>query len=281
MKPPPLRYARVPDADEAVRRLAELGDEAKVLAGGQSLLPMMSFRLVRPAWLVDVGRAGELRGASAGDGRVRVGALTTHRDLAALDGCPVIPATVPLVAHEPIRSIGTFGGSVAHADPAAEWCVLTLLLDGELEARSVRGGREIAACDFFQGTFATALAPDELLTSVTLRARPRAALVEHARRHGDFGLVLIGVACHIDGAGRCADVRVVAGGVDATPVRLPAAEAVLEGARLEDEEAAAECAAAASHEIEPVGDVHATPEDRRDLTAVLVRRAVARLRESP
>jgi aerobic carbon-monoxide dehydrogenase medium subunit len=278
MKPPPFRYVRVDDAAHAVERLGELGDEAKVLAGGQSLLPMMGFRLVRPAWLVDVGRADDLRGAHVHDGRVRIGALTRHRDLATLGGCPVIAETVPLIAHEPIRTLGTFGGSVAHADSASEWCLVSLLLDGEMRVVSDRGARTVGAEPFFVGTFTTDLAPDELLTEVSLRVPGHAAVCEHARRRGDYGLVLVGVAFDLE-HGRCARPRVVAGGVDAVPVRLRSAEAVLEGAEL-DAGSIEACAAAAADEIEPGSDVHATAEDRRAFTAVLVRRALERARDT-
>jgi carbon-monoxide dehydrogenase medium subunit len=237
---------------------------------------MMSFRLVRPTWLVDIGRAGDLRGAEVRDGRARIGALTRHRDLASLEGCPIVAETVPLIAHEPIRTLGTFGGSVAHGDAASEWCLMTLLLDGEVAVTSRRGTRTVEAERFFLGTFTTDLAPDELLTDVSLRVPGRAAILEHARRRGDYGLVLVGVAFDLDG-GRCVRPRIAAGGVDAVPVRLRSAEAALDGTEL-DAAAIDACAFAASREIDPGSDVHASAEDRRTFTAVLVRRALERTR---
>lgn len=275
MKPPPFRYTRVDDAAHAVERLAELGDGAKVLAGGQSLLPMMSFRLARPTWLVDVGRVSELRGATVGDGTVAVGALTTHRDVAGLAGCPVLAETAPLIAHEPIRARGTFGGSVAHGDPVAEWCVATTLLDGEIDALGPGGRRTIPAASFFHGMLATDLAPDELLTEVRLRTRDRAAICEHARRHGDFALVVAAVAFDLAPGEACRDPRIVVGGVDAVPLRLPDAEAVIDGVAADDDAIGA-CAHLAAAAIDPASDVHAGADDRRALTAVLVERALRR-----
>ena len=237
MKPASFEYHRVDTVEDALERLGELGEDAKLLAGGQSLVPMMNFRIVRPSALVDISRIPDLRYiARDGDG-LRIGGLTVHREIEhaddeLLDGFGVLKAAAPLVGHMPIRSRGTFGGSVAHADPSAEWCMLTLLLDGEIVARGAEGERTIAADDFFLGFFTTALEPGEMLTEVRFR-RPlrQAAIEEFARRHGDFAIVAVAAGVESDN-GSCSHARVVIGGVDEVPLRVEAAEEVLLGSDL-------------------------------------------------
>jgi carbon-monoxide dehydrogenase medium subunit len=285
VKPPPFAYRRVEAPEEAVDLLARYGDDAKVLAGGQSLVPMLALRLVRPAVLVDVSRIGSLRHATREGDVLRIGALTRHRDLADAavggpdDGYGVVRRAVPLVGHEPIRTRGTFGGSVAHADPAAEWPLLSVLLDAELVAIGPAGERTIPAKRFFLGYFATALEPDELLVEVRFpQPWPGAAMHEHSRRHGDFALVCAATAVEAGAGGRCTSARVALGAVDDKPLRLAEAERVLVGSRLEGEAIAAAADAAAAA-IDPPNDVHATSAHRRRLTAVLVRRALTEARE--
>ena len=280
MKPASFEYHRVDTVEDALERLGELGEDAKLLAGGQSLVPMMNFRIVRPPALVDISRIPDLRYiARDGDG-LRVGGLTLHREIEhaddeLLDGFGVLKAAAPLVGHMPIRSRGTFGGSVAHADPSAEWCMLTLLLDGEIVARSAEGERTIAADDLFLGFFTTTLEPGEILTEVRFR-RPlrQAAIEEFARRHGDFAIVAAAAAVDVDGD-RMKDARVVVGGVDEVPLRVEAAEEVLLGSDL-SEEAIEEAAQVAAREVEPASDIHGSAEYRKTLTAVLLRRALRR-----
>jgi len=282
MKPAPFAYVRaesVPDATAALRRF---GDEGKILAGGQSLLPLMNFRLARPAALIDIGGLRELSGLRSHDRQVSVGALTRHLDLArcGLAGPlgTMLRASAAYVGHLPIRTRGTFGGSVAHADPAAEWCMLTTLLDGSVTAVSASGERRIAAADFFDTVFTTALEPDELLTEVTLPLLDgtyRVAVAEFARRAGDFAVVAVMVACRVQD-GMVGEARVCLGGVAGRPVRSPAAEAVLTGQPASGGTftAAADAAAAASS---PPADIHGSAEYRRDLVRVLLRRALERM----
>jgi carbon-monoxide dehydrogenase medium subunit len=280
MKPAAFAYHRVDRVEDALERLAELGEDAKVLAGGQSLVPMMNFRLVRPAALVDITRIPDLRYVARDGDELRVGALALHREVERLDdpdlvrGFELLPRAARFVGHLPIRARGTFGGSIAHADPSAEWCMLAVLLDATIVAAGPDGEREIPAADFFLGFFTTALEPGELVTEVRLpRPRRHAALQEFARRHGDFAVVAAAVAFDLDDERRMSDARVVAGGVDEVPLRLPDAERALDG-QVAGAEAFAEGARAAAGAVDPSSDIHGSAQYRRDLTAVLVRRAL-------
>jgi carbon-monoxide dehydrogenase medium subunit len=279
MKPARFEYHRATSIDHAVGLLAELGDEAKVIAGGQSLVPLMAFRLARPDALVDINPLSELRFIEREGNLLRIGALTRHRDVemttdpAVRDGFDILPRAARWIGHYPIRTRGTFGGSIAHADPTAEWCMLALLLDAEIVARGPEGMRVIQAGDFFRGLFTTALRADELVTEVRFPApAPRAAMQEFARRQGDFAVVAAAAAIELDG-----DVfrsaRIALAGVGDTPVRVPEAEALLAGAALRPE-AYEEAGRAAARAIEPPSDVHGSREYRRELAAVLVRRAL-------
>ena len=280
MKPAPFDYHRVDTVEDALERLGELGDDAKVLAGGQSLVPMMNFRIVRPPALVDITRVPDLKYVARDDGTLRIGALALHREIEHADddllgGFGVLKAAAPLVGHFPIRARGTFGGSVAHGDPASEWCMLTMLLDGEIVARGPDGERVIPAADFFLGFFTTALEPGEILTEVRLADPPDgAAIEEFARRHGDFAIVAAAAAIDVED-GACTRARVVVGGVDEVPLRVEAAEEVLAGSDL-GAEAIEEAAQAAARAVEPGSDIHGSAEYRNKLTAVLLRRALTR-----
>lgn len=283
MKPPPFEYARPESVEEALELLHQHGDDAKVLAGGQSLIPMLGFRLARPGVLVDVGRLDVLAGIRPGPaGELTIGPLTTHHALEQMSGeartrFPVLPRGASLIGHHPIRTRGTFGGSLCHADPAAEWCVLAVLLDAVMTASSLRGDRQVSAADLFAGFLTTTLAPDELVTAVRLpRPRPHATIVEVAPRHGDFAIVAVAVATDLDPEGRCQDPRIVLGGVGATPVRAVRAEAVMAGRRPTDQVLIAAAREAAA--IDPPADAHASAAHRRRLTAVLVRRAWEEIR---
>jgi aerobic carbon-monoxide dehydrogenase medium subunit len=280
MKPATFEYHRVERVEEALERLAELGDEAKVLAGGQSLVPMMNFRLVRPPALVDITRVPDLRYVVRDGEALRIGALTVHREIELLSdpellaGYELLPRAARWVGHYPIRTRGTFGGSIAHADPSAEWCLLAVLLDAVVVLGGPDGEREVPAADFFLGFFTTALEPGELLVEVRLpRPRPHAALQEFARRHGDFAVVAAAVAVDVDGD-RLADPRIVIGGVDEVPVRVEEAERALDGATA-GTDAFAEAGRAAAEAVDPSSDIHGSAEYRKELTGVLVRRALA------
>jgi carbon-monoxide dehydrogenase medium subunit len=280
VKPAAFDYHRVDRIEDALERLGELGEDAKVLAGGQSLVPMMNFRLVRPPALVDITRVPDLKYLLRDGDALRIGALTLHREVELLRdpdlvaGYEILPRAARWVGHYPIRTRGTFGGSIAHADPSAEWCMLAMLLDATIVVLGPDGEREIPAADFFLGFFTTALEPGELLVEVRFpRPRPHAAIHEFARRHGDFAIVAVAVAVDLDGD-RMSEPRIVVGGVDEVPLRVEAAERVLEGAA-PGGEAFAEAGRAAADAVEPSSDVHGSAEYRKELTDVLVRRALA------
>jgi carbon-monoxide dehydrogenase medium subunit len=279
MKPAPFSYHRARSADEAVSLLAELGDDAKLLAGGQSLVAMMNFRLARPAALVDISRLAELRYVRAGDGGMRIGALALHRDLerladpGLLAGFGMLPRAAGYIGHYAIRAAGTFGGSIAHADPAAEWCMAALLFDAEIVARGPGGDRVIPAAGFFKGFLETDLHPDEMIVEVRLPTpRPGAAMCEFARRHGDFAIVAVAAAVDSQG-GACRDARVVLGGVGGTVQRATGAEATLIGSGL-DVDAITAAAQEAAAGADPPGDIHGSAEYRRHLVQVLAARAI-------
>ncbi|HEY2992873.1 MAG TPA: xanthine dehydrogenase family protein subunit M [Methylomirabilota bacterium] len=281
MKPPKFDYHAPASVDEAVALLRRYGGDAKVLAGGQSLMPMLNFRLARPAALVDVNRIAALAYIREGDGTVAFGAMTRQRTI---EFSPVVAARLPLlreatrwVGHLPIRSRGTIGGSIAHADPSAEYPAVLTALDGEVVVQGPRGRRTVKADGLFETYLTTTLAADELVVEVRLPAMPAGAgyaFEEFARRHGDFALVGI-AAMIVRAGGRCTAARLAAAGAGPVPVRLRAAEEILERDGLG--EAAIEAAAARAAElVEPDSDVHASAEYRRHLTRVLTGRAIKR-----
>lgn len=277
MKPPPFRYERACSVEEAVDLLARLGDDAKLLAGGQSLVPMMNLRLARPTALIDINPLTDLAYVRTGADGLRIGALTRHvrieRDPLIAERFDVLRRAAAWVGHYPIRARGTFGGSLAHADPAAEWCVLATLLDAELVAVGPAGERLIPASAFFEGFLETTLQGDEVLVEVRLPNAPRqAGFAEFARRHGDFAIVAAAVAFD-DTDHRCRNVRVALGGVTRRAVRVREAETLLEGEELTDASVAA-TARAAGAAVDPPDDVHGTSEYRRFLVTGLVARAL-------
>ena len=277
MKPAPFAYHRAYDVHGAVELLAELGDEAKLIAGGQSLVAMMNFRLARPSALVDLGRIEGLRYVKRDGRALRIGALTTHHavetDRGLADGFAVLPRAARWIGHYPIRTRGTIGGSLAHADPTAEWCLLALVLDAQIVAEGRQGRRTLPAGQFFQGIFTTALRPDEVIVEVVFpEPAPHAALTEFARRRGDFAIVAAAVSLELSG-NTCRAAKVGVGGVDATPIRVPEAEQVLAGATL-GPESLAETAEVAARVIQPGSDAHGSASYRRTLTRTLLVRAL-------
>ena len=283
MKPAPFAYHRAHSVAEAVALLTELGDEAKILAGGLSLVPMMNFRLARPAALVDVSRLEGLSylRADAADG-LRIGALTTHRtvetsrDPAVLGGFGVLPRSARWIGHYPIRSRGTFGGSIAHADPASEWCLLAVLLGARIVLTGPDGPRTVPAAGFFEGYYSTAARPDEMITEVWFPApAPNAVLTEFAHRQGDFAVVAAAVSADISG-GACRKGRVVLGGVGPLPVEVDAGPLGGQPATEETWRAMGEHAA---RQIDPPDDTHGDAGFRRRLAATLVARALAEASE--
>lgn len=287
MKPARFAYHAPASVDEAVALLARYGGEAKLLAGGQSLVPLLNFRLSRPAALVDLNRVAALAYIREDAGHVRLGAMTRQR---AIEFSPVIRRRLPLLAeattlvgHLPIRTRGTIGGSLAHADPAAEYPAALTALGGQVIVRGPRGERILVAGELFQTYLTTTLAADEMLVEVRLPMMPDGAgfaFEEFSRRHGDFAIV--GIAAMVVGqaGGRCAAARLVAAGAGPVPVRLRAAEEILErdGLSVTAVEAAARRAAEL---VDPPSDIHASADYRRNLTRVLtgraLRRAIARL----
>lgn len=283
MKPPPFDYHAPTTLEEALELLARYGGEAKVLAGGQSLMPLLNFRLTRPAALVDLNRIAGLAYIREADGFLYLGAMTRQR---AIELSPLVRQRTPLLAeatrwvgHLPIRTRGTIGGSLAHADPAAEYPAVLTALDGVVVVRGPRGERLLGASELFQSYLTTSLAPDEILTEVRLPVISSGAGVafeEFARRHGDFAIV--GIAAVVVAEGEdCRQARLAAAGVGPTPIRLRAAEEVLERQGLSDAAIAA-AAARASELVEPDSDLHASADYRRHLTRVLTARALSRAR---
>jgi aerobic carbon-monoxide dehydrogenase medium subunit len=278
MKPPPFEYVAPTSIDEAVAALAQGGTEAKLLAGGQSLVPLLNFRLARPALLVDLNRIAELAYLTERDGGIAIGAMTrrarVERDPALAHSQPLLREAIRWVGHAAIRSRGTIGGSLAHADPAAELPAVVVCLDAQLSVIGPRGRRSIPAADFFLGYLSTALEPDEILLEAWLPALAPCtgqAWLEFARRHGDFALAGVAVSLCLRGE-RVETARIVLTGVGGTPVRAREAETLLIGSSvLERVSAAADAVRSA---IDPDADIHASKEYRAHLAGVLTERAV-------
>jgi carbon-monoxide dehydrogenase medium subunit len=287
VKPAPFDYRRPETLDEALAIFTELGGDAKALAGGQSLVPAMNFRLARPEVLVDLNRLDPLAYiAELPDGGLRIGAMTrqraVERSAAVASRAPLLFEAMPWIAHPQIRNRGTMGGSLAHADPAAELPAVMAALDARFVLRSRSGSRSIPAQDFYTGILSTALKPDELLTEIQVLpppARTGTAFLELARRHGDFALVGVAVAMILDEKGSCSSARIALLSVGDGPVLASKAMATLVGsaptASLIDEAAQV----AAEFDIDPPSDIHASSAYRRQLVKVLVRRAVSRAME--
>lgn len=279
MKPAPFQWHAVRSTEEALAVLAEHGDEAAVLAGGQSLVPTMNFRLARPEHLVDINGAAELDYLEADEDRVRIGALTRHAAFHRPVTDDVLGAllaeVVRHVAHLPIRVRGTFAGSLAHGDPAAEWATVATALEAVIVARSRSAERDIPAAEFFDGVLSNTLQPEEMICEVRLPRLGddwRWGFSEYSRRAGDFALGMTLAALRLEN-GRIAEVRVAVGAIADRPVRVPAAEEALAGQHA-DAGLADAAAEAAREGIEPLEDLHASVEYRRDLVRATTRRAV-------
>jgi carbon-monoxide dehydrogenase medium subunit len=283
VKPPPFLYARPRSLSEAVDLLAEAGEEGKVLAGGQSLVPLLNFRLARPSVLIDLALISELTFIRQSDGWLEIGAMTRQRtvelDEEVREACPLIPDALSHVGHLQIRNRGTIGGSLAHADPAAELPAVAMALDAELVLVSNRGERTVPAPEFFEGPFMTVLSADEIVTSARfpVAKRTRTIFMEFARRSGDFALGGLAASVQIADASRSVeDSGMAALGMGSTPVRLVGAEAAIRGREL-DAATLKEAAAAASAEVDPFTDNHADSSYRRDLIGTLVTRALSQV----
>lgn len=281
MKPPRFLYLRPDTLDEVLAALAEHGDDAKALAGGQSLVPMLNFRLAYPGVLVDLSRVAELVGVSRSNGTVSFGAMTRQRTAERSEevraSCPLMSLMLPFVGHLQNRNRGTIGGSIAHADPAAELPALCLALGATFVLRREGGERRVAADGFFEGPFMTGLGREELLTTIELPcvARSDVAFAEIARRHGDFAMA--GVVAARRAGGDANAIRLVVFGVGSTPLRLPQAELLCGSAGQLTRSVASEAADAGAAEIDPVSDLHADAPTRRALARSLVRRVLGQL----
>jgi carbon-monoxide dehydrogenase medium subunit len=281
MKPAKFDYYDPRSLDEALALLDRHSDDAKVLAGGQSLMPLLNMRLTRPNIVVDINQIKELNYVRATDGGIAIGAIARQRVLQAekliAERVPILQETAYYIAHPQIRSRGTICGSIAHADPAAELPALALALDAEMTLTSAKAARTIGAEAFFQSFFTTALEANEILTEVRFPAPPKDSawsVLEISRRHGDFAIagIIAGLALE---ANRqvIARARLVYFGVGATPIRVTAAEEALIG-QAASEPAFEAAAQSAKQGIDPMGDIHATEEYRRALAATLTKRAV-------
>ena len=282
MKPPRFDYLAPASLDEALGILERHGEQAKVLAGGQSLVPLLNFRLARPTYLVDLNEIGGLDGIRIDDGALVIGAMTRQRavETSALvrAHCPLLAEAMPQIGHVQIRNRGTFGGSVAHADPAAELPAVVAALEGSLMLQGKRGQRELRSEEFFVSYFTTALHPTEVLVSVRLPplpARTGSAFVEMTRRHGDFALVGVAATLTVDETGVCTRSALALTGVGPTPVVAREAACALVGVK-PTSVALADVARRVSATVRPESDLHASSEYRTHLAGVLTQRALAR-----
>jgi len=282
MKAPRFSYVRPASLAEALRLLQEKGADARLLAGGQSLLAALAFRLSEPGTLIDISKLPELKGIAQAGNAIRVGAGVTHSALGTSDlirsHVPLVAQAIPHIAHPAIRNRGTIGGSLAYADPAAELPACCLALEATMIAASPRGERRIKAGEFFTGLFTTALAADEILTAIELPVAAqgeRAALVEIARRSGDYAMAGVAVKARVAGSA-VSGVRAVFFGVGDAPVLAAGANAALEGKPV-TAEAIAAAKAALARDLDPAPDQHGGPEMKRHLAGVVLERALARL----
>ena len=280
MKPARFAYHAPRTRDELFELLDQHGDDARILAGGQSLVPTMNFRLARPDVLIDINRIAGLDHVTEREGTLRIGALARHArfEKPASDG-PLgawLRDIVRFIAHVPIRTRGTFIGSLAHADPAAEWCTVVSALDAELICASRQGERRLKASNFFEGIFTTGLRDDELLLEARLPMLDgtwSAGFAEFSRRAGDFALAMAAVLVRLD-QGEVADARIALGGVADRPLRRTTAEQVLIGQQ-PNAELIEEAAARSIDELDPMSDIHASAGYRLDLARAMTRRALA------
>lgn len=285
MKPASFQYVAAESVEHAIALLSEHGPDAKLIAGGQSLVPMMNFRLARPDWLIDINPISELAGVSAEGDTLRIGSMTRYADLQASDVArryaPLLGLILPHIAHTAIRNRGTIGGSICHADPAAEMPVAMLALDAVFEIRGPGGTRRVAADDFFIGQMTTAVEPDEILTAIEIpAAQPDDAtgFSEFARRHGDFALASAAVVLRFSRE-QLDHVRIAIGGLSHRATRAAKAEALLAG-HTPGAALVEQAAQAAAGEVEAGADLHATEAYRRSLIETQVKRALDAALES-
>jgi carbon-monoxide dehydrogenase medium subunit len=268
-------YARPSTVDEAIALLSQHGEDAKVLAGGHSLIPAMKLRLAQPKVVVDIGRIAGLSYVREAGGRVAIGAMTTHADIEASrllqQKCPLLAETAGHIGDVQVRNRGTIGGSLVHADPAADYPAAILALDAEIDLAGPRGRRTVAAGDFFVDLLQTAIRPDEILTEIRVPMTPASVAYEKTEQKAS-GFALAGVAVVMTPD----NVRVGVTGVAARPYRAAAVEQALRGRRQPTPEVIEQAAAHAADRIDPLGDIHASAEFRAHLASVNTRRALLR-----
>jgi carbon-monoxide dehydrogenase medium subunit len=282
MKPPPFEYYAPDSTEGALALLAEHGFDAKPLAGGQSLIPMMNFRLAQPAVLVDLNNIPDLAYIRPDDdGGLLFGAMTRHKtvehDPQVAERAPLLHETMPQIATGQIRSRGTFGGSIAHADPSAELVAVSVALGGRFRLRSQEGERWVPANEFFVGLFTSVLEPEELLIEIHLPAMPKrtgTSLMEIARRPHDFALIGVAALVTLDKKNRCQQAKLVFLSAGDGPMEAPRAAEALQGQELSEDAIRAAAEVAAKEEIDPGSDIHASAAFRRHLAQVLSQRAL-------
>jgi len=291
MKPAPFEYFAPLELQEALDLLERYGDEAKILAGGQSLMPLMNLRLARPGLIIDINRLSSLDTITATpEGGLTIGALTRQRALErskiVQEQNPILAAAMPLIGHFQIRNRGTIGGSLVHADPAAELPAVSLLLGAEFLLRSKSAVRVVPAAEFFLSYLTTAIRPAELLTEIRLPKWPSGeawAVQEIARRKGDFALIGVALRAELDAEETIQKAVIVMFGVDRKPLRMERAEAILKGRRI-SEAFLRELSGVVAEELQPDSDIHASAAYRKEVGGVLVRRALesalAKLKET-
>ena len=282
MKSPPFEYARAASVEQACALLSQHGDDAKIIAGGQSLVPMMAFRLLRPAWLIDINEIAALKFVAPEADAVRMGACTRQcniqRDNALAASVPLLRQALAHVGHVQTRNRGTAGGSLVHADPSAELPLVAQILEARMTLRTKSGARTLPAADFFEDAMTTSVAPDECLTEIAWpvwrERKTGSAFTEISRRHGDFAIVAAAAQVAVDDDdGKCTRAAFGVGGVAPTPLAFPALAQRLVGTRLEKETLRA-VAHDAVATIEPGTDTHASADYRRHLAGVLIRRVL-------
>jgi len=286
MKAAPFDYRRVSSIDEACRALAEGGDDARLIAGGQTLVPLMAMRLARPALLIDINGVREMSGIAVDGDCLVIGAGTRQADALesplVRDRLPLLAEALGHVGHDQTRNRGTIGGSLANADPAAELPLVARLLDADMVARSVDGTRTIAAASFFESAMATALAANECLTEVRFplwqEQRTGYGFHEVSIRDSDFALAAAGVQLSLDGAGTCTRLHIAIGGASPVPMRLGDVEGALTGTTLDDDTIRAETVRIAAL-VDPQGDIHADAAYRRRVARIMTERALASARD--
>lgn len=283
MKAAAFDYVKPQSIEQVLALLQEHGDDARLLAGGQTLMATLNMRLSEPRLVIDITGLQALRGIRVEGATLRIGALATHTEIEESElvarHAPLLKAAAPHIAHRAIRNSGTWGGSIAYADPAAEWPACLLALGGEVVVRGPRGERRIAADDFFVGLYTTALEPDEVLVASEIPvagAQSWFAFDELARRHGDYAIVGMAVTAQRT-AGRLGSVRIGLMGIGATPARAHQTEALLENQLLSDE-LIPQAVATLRAEIDPMPDLTNTPDTKRHLAGVLLQRLIGRAR---